>query len=81
MIDLYTAATMNDRRAALALAECGLAHRLHRLDLQRGDQRKPEFLRINPSGAVPVIVDRSGPRGDPIVVAQSANRQKSWPLH
>jgi GST-like protein len=72
MIDLYTAATMNGRRAALVLAECGLAHRVHRLDLQKGDQRKPDFLTMNPRGAVPVIVDEDGPGGKPIVVTQSA---------
>jgi GSH-dependent disulfide-bond oxidoreductase len=72
MIDLFTAATMNGRRAALALAECGLAHRVHQLDLDKGDQRKPEFLAINPRGTIPVIVDDSGPGGAPITVTQSA---------
>ena len=43
MIDLYTAATMNGPRAALALAECGLPHRFHQFDLQKEDQRKPDF--------------------------------------
>jgi GSH-dependent disulfide-bond oxidoreductase len=72
MIDLFASATMNGRRAALALAECGLAHRVHRLDLDRGDQRKPEFLAISPRGTIPVIVDESGPGGTSITVTQSA---------
>jgi GSH-dependent disulfide-bond oxidoreductase len=72
MIDLFTAATMNGRRAALALAECSLAHRVHRLDLNKMDQRKPEFLAINSRGTIPVIVDASGPGGTPITVTQSA---------
>lgn len=72
MIDLFTAATMNGRRAALALAECGLAHRVHQLDLNKGDQRKPQFLAINPRGTIPIIVDDSGPGGTPITVTQSA---------
>jgi GSH-dependent disulfide-bond oxidoreductase len=72
MIDLFTAGTMNGRRAALALAECGLAHRVHRLDLDKGDQRKPEFLAINSRGTIPVIVDDNGPGGTPITVTQSA---------
>jgi GST-like protein len=71
MIDLYTAATMNGRRAALALAECGLAHRFHRLDLQKEDQRKPDFLRINSMGTIPVIVDETGPGDKPIIITQS----------
>jgi GSH-dependent disulfide-bond oxidoreductase len=72
MIDLFTAATMNGRRAALALAECGLEHRVHRLDLDKGDQRKSEFLAINPRGTIPAIVDESGASGTPITVTQSA---------
>lgn len=72
MIDLFTAATMNGRRAALALAECGLTHRVHRLDLDGGDQRKPEFLAINSRGTIPVIMDDNGPGGTPITVTQSA---------
>jgi GST-like protein len=72
MIDFFTAATMNGRRAALALTECGLEHRVHRLDLDKGAQRKPEFLAINPRGTIPAVVDESGPGGTPITVTQSA---------
>jgi GST-like protein len=71
MIDLYTAATMNGRRAALALAECGLPHRCHRLDLQQGDQHKPDFIEMNPQGTIPLIIDDAGPGGEPIRITQS----------
>jgi GST-like protein len=71
MIDLYTAATMNGRRAALALAECGLPHRLHRLDLQKEDQRKPDFLKVNAMGTIPLIIDDTGPGGKPVSMTQS----------
>jgi GSH-dependent disulfide-bond oxidoreductase len=71
MIDLYTAATMNGRRAALALAECGLPHRIHRLDLQKEDQHKPDFLNVNPMGTIPLIIDDTGPGGRPISLTQS----------
>ena len=71
MIDLYTASTGNGRRAALALAESGLPHRIHRIDLQGGEQKKPAFLKINPAAAIPAIVDDEGPDGKPISVAQS----------
>jgi len=72
MIDLFTAATMNGRRAALALTQCGLAHRVHRLDLNKGDQRKPQLPAVNPRGTVPAIVDDNGPGGATITVTQSA---------
>ncbi len=71
MIDLYTAATANGHRAAIALEESGLAYRTHKLNLQAGDQRKPEYLKINPAGAIPAIVDDAGPGGKPLVLAQS----------
>ncbi|MBU6378270.1 MAG: glutathione S-transferase family protein [Gammaproteobacteria bacterium] len=72
MIDLYTAATSNARRAAIALSECDLPHRPHKLDFAAGDTQKPAFLKINPAGMVPVIVDPDGPGGKPITLAQSS---------
>jgi GST-like protein len=71
MIDLYTAGTANGHRAAIALEESGLAYRVHKLNLQAGDQRKPEYLKINPAGAIPAIVDEDGPGGKPLTLAQS----------
>jgi GST-like protein len=71
MIDLYTAGTANGHRAAIALEESGLAYRVHKLNLQAGDQRKPEYLKINPAGAIPAIVDEDGPGGRPLALAQS----------
>ncbi|MBM3547882.1 MAG: glutathione S-transferase family protein [Alphaproteobacteria bacterium] len=71
MIDLYTASTGNGRRAAIALEECGLPYTVHKLDLGKGDVKKPEFLKINPAGAIPAIVDPDGPGGKKVVLAQS----------
>ncbi len=71
MIDFYTAGTANGHRAAIALEELGLAYRVHKLDLKAGDQRKPEFLAINPAGAIPAIVDHDGPGGKTVTLAQS----------
>jgi GST-like protein len=71
MIDFYTAGTANGHRAAIALEESGLPYRAHKLNLQAGDQRKPEYLKINPAGAIPAIVDDAGPGGKPLALAQS----------
>lgn len=71
MIDLYFWGTSNGLRASLALAECGLEHRVVRVDITKGEAKAPEFLKINPAGLIPVIVDRDGPGGKPITVAQS----------
>lgn len=71
MIDLYTGRTGNGQRPAIILEELGLPYRVHVLDLGKGDQRKPEFLRLNPRGAIPVVVDDNGPGGQRLVLTQS----------
>lgn len=71
MIDLYTAATSNGQRASVMLEATGLPYRAHKVDLATGAQRSAEFLRLNPAGQIPVIVDHGGPGGKPITVAQS----------
>lgn len=68
-IDLYVAGTPNGQRAVVALEEMGVAYNLNKLDLAKGDQKKPEYLAINPHGRIPCVVDRSG--AQPVVVTQS----------
>ncbi|QNM94752.1 glutathione S-transferase family protein [Chitinimonas koreensis] len=57
MIDLYTAATPNGFKISIALEELGLPYRLIALDLAALEQKRPEFLAINPNGRIPAIVD------------------------
>lgn len=57
MIDLYTAATPNGHKASIALEELGLPYTLKVLDLSAGEQKRPDFLAINPNGRIPAIVD------------------------
>ena len=71
MIELYLAGTANGLRASVALEECGLPYRAHAVDLAKGEQRKPEFLKLNPAGLIPVIVDSEGPGGKPLTLSQS----------
>jgi GST-like protein len=71
MIDLYAAPTSNGMRARIALEECGLAFTLHRIALDKGEHRTPQFLALNPNAAIPVIVDRDGPGGQPLTLTQS----------
>ncbi len=49
--------TPNGRKATGMLEETGLEYRLNKLELAAGDQHRPEFRRINPSGKIPVILD------------------------
>jgi len=71
MIDLFMWGTANGLRAAVALAECGLEHKVHKVDLTKGEQKAPEFLKLNPLGAIPVLVDHDGPNGKPLTLCQS----------
>jgi GSH-dependent disulfide-bond oxidoreductase len=58
MIDLYSASTPNGWKASIMLEELGLAYELHRIDLGKGEQKAPDYLKINPNGRIPAIVDR-----------------------
>ncbi len=58
MIDLYTAATPNGWKVSIALEELGLDYKLHALKLSEDEQKSPEYLRINPNGRIPAIIDR-----------------------
>lgn len=58
MIDLYSAATPNGYKISIALEEMGLSYTLHALDLTQKEQHAPWFLKINPNGRIPAIVDR-----------------------
>lgn len=73
MIDLYSRATPNGRKAAIALEESGLPYRVHAVDFARREQKSPEFLSLNPNGRIPVIVDRdpAGPGEGPVALFES----------
>ena len=57
MIDLYTAATPNGHKISVCLEEMGLAYNVISLNLGDNEQKQPEFLKINPNGRIPAIVD------------------------
>jgi len=57
MIELYTAPTPNGHKASVTLEELGLEYNVHMVNILEGDQKKPEFLAINPNGRIPAIVD------------------------
>lgn len=57
MIELYTAATPNGHKISIALEELGLPYEVHALSFDRQEQKAPGFLRINPNGRIPAIVD------------------------
>ena len=58
MIDLYTAPTPNGHKASCTLEALGFEYNTHFVNITEGEQKKPEFLAINPNGRIPAIVDR-----------------------
>ena len=68
----------------IALEEAGAAYEIARVDLRNGDQRKPEYLSINPKGRVPALVtDRGILTETPAIlayIAQSHPKAKLAPL-
>ncbi|MEK6806117.1 MAG: glutathione S-transferase N-terminal domain-containing protein [Pseudomonadota bacterium] len=57
MIELYTAPTPNGWKASIALEEMGLPYKVKLVNIMAGDQKKPDYLMINPNGRIPTIVD------------------------
>jgi len=64
MINLYYAATPNGLKIRLFLEETGIAHRIIPVNLSKGEQFAPEFLRISPNNKIPAIVDTEPLEGD-----------------
>ena len=58
MIDLYTAPTPNGWKASVTLEELEIPYKVFPINLMKGDQKQPEYLKINPNGRIPTIVDR-----------------------
>ncbi|MDD9922530.1 MAG: glutathione S-transferase N-terminal domain-containing protein [Boseongicola sp.] len=70
-IDLYYWPTPNGWKISIALEEMGLDYNLHLVDIGKGDQFEPEFLKLSPNNRMPAIIDQKGPDGDPISIFES----------
>ncbi|GAB6051372.1 glutathione S-transferase family protein [Magnetospira thiophila] len=71
MIDLYTFATPNGKKASVMLEEVGLPYQVHVINIMNNDQFKPAFLNISPNNKIPAIVDPDGPGGKPFSLFES----------
>ena len=71
MIDFYTWTTPNGRKVSIMLEECGLPYRVHKVDIGKGEQFRPEFLALNPNNRIPAIVAAEGPEGKPLPLFES----------
>ncbi len=57
MIDLYTWTTPNGRKVSILLEELGLDYEVKAIDISKGEQFAPDFLKIAPNNRIPAIVD------------------------
>lgn len=58
MIDLYYWTTPNGHKITMFLEEAGLPYTIHPININRGDQFEPAFLKISPNNRIPAIVDQ-----------------------
>ncbi|MBM3484350.1 MAG: thiol:disulfide oxidoreductase [Alphaproteobacteria bacterium] len=71
MIDLYYWPTPNGWKVSIALEELGLPYTIKPINIAKGDQFAPEFLKIAPNNRIPAIVDHDGPKGAPYSLFES----------
>ncbi|WP_428036941.1 glutathione S-transferase N-terminal domain-containing protein [Amphritea sp.] len=71
MIDLYTWGTPNGRKVSIMLEATALPYRVHPINIQAGDQFKPDFLAISPNNRIPAITDDEGPDDQTIQLFES----------
>lgn len=71
MIDVYSWATPNGHKVHIMLEECGLPYQAHPVNIGKGDQFTPEFLKISPNNKIPALVDPQGQDGRPIALFES----------
>ncbi len=70
-IDLYYWPTPNGWKITIALEEMGLPYEIRPINIGRGAQFEPDFLKIAPNNRMPAIVDPDGPDGAPISIFES----------
>ena len=71
MIELYYWPTPNGYKITIMLEECGLPYEVKFVNIGKGDQFEPAFLKISPNNRMPAIVDTDGPGGEPVSIFES----------
>ena len=80
---LYWSWFINPQKVRLALNELGLAHEIVQLRLLQGEQRRPEFLALNPNGKAPVLQDGNMTlwESNAILVYLGEKEARLWPTN
>lgn len=63
--------TPNGYKITIMLEECGLPYEVDYVNIGRGEQFEPDFLKISPNNRMPAMTDRDGPEGKPISIFES----------
>jgi len=71
-IEVYTWPTPNGHKIHIALEELGLPYRAIPVDIAKGDQFRPDFLKISPNNKIPALVDPEGIGGKRMTLMESA---------
>jgi len=70
-IQLYYWPTPNGHKVSILLEELGLPYTLHPINIGKGEQFAPAFLKLSPNNRIPAILDPDGPGGRPVSVFES----------
>ncbi|KXO74372.1 glutathione binding-like protein [Brucella anthropi] len=70
-IELYYWPTPNGFKISIMLEELGVPYEVKYINIGKGDQFQPDFLKIAPNNRMPAIIDPEGPGGEPISVFES----------
>jgi len=70
-IEFYTWGTPNGRKISAILEELELPYNIRPINISKGEQHSPEFLKICPNNKIPAIVDPDGPGGKPVSIFES----------
>jgi GST-like protein len=74
MIELHYWPTPNGHKVSLFLEETGLPYEIKPVDIGKGEQFQPDFLRISPNNRMPAIIDRTpADGGEPISMFESGS--------
>jgi glutathione S-transferase len=70
-IQLFSLPTPNGQKVSIALEELELPYEPHRIDIGKGEQFLPEYIRISPNSKIPAIIDPKGPDGRSLTLMES----------
>jgi len=71
MIDVYYWPTPNGHKVTIFLEETGLEYKIVPVNIRKGEQFAPEFLKISPNNRMPAVIDHEGPGGKPLSIFES----------